>query len=82
MDDNRTPQMLQFMPKHWSTYPIIVDKKAILASSKCPWPHRGAGSPVAIAPISVSSVSGSNWPLNLGKYAASVYGQRTEGEFL
>jgi hypothetical protein len=42
--------------------------------------YRGAGSPLAVAPISVSSINGSNLPLNSGRNAASVYGQRTDGE--
>jgi hypothetical protein len=43
-------------------------------------PHRGAGSPLAVTPISVTSVSGSSFPLNSGKNDASVYGQCTDGD--
>jgi hypothetical protein len=42
--------------------------------------YRGAGNPEATAPISVKRVSGSRVPLNSGRNAASVYGQRTLGE--
>lgn len=45
-------------------------------------PHRGAGSPLAVNPISVTSVRGSSFPLNSGKNDASVYGQCTDGESL
>lgn len=42
--------------------------------------YRGAGNPEATAPISVKRVNGSSVPLNSGRNAASVYGQRTLGE--
>lgn len=43
-------------------------------------PHHDAGRPDADAPISVKLVRESNLPLSSGRYAASVYGQWTEGE--
>ena len=43
-------------------------------------PHRGAGSPLPVNPISVTSVSGSSFPLNSGRNDASVYGQCTDAE--
>jgi hypothetical protein len=42
--------------------------------------YLGDGSPEAAAPISVSSVNGSNLPLNSGLNAAPVYGHRTLGD--
>ena len=42
--------------------------------------YHDAGNPETEAPISVNWISESNFPLNSGRYAASVYGQWTEGE--
>lgn len=56
--------------------------RTTLCIVKTPFTHnyRGAGNPDATVPISVKRVSGSRVPLNSGRNAASVYGQRTLGE--
>lgn len=56
--------------------------RTILCIVKTPFTYnyRGAGNPEATVPISVKRVSGSRVPLNSGRNAASVYGQRTLGE--
>jgi hypothetical protein len=64
----------------WVSKKESIEQFVCIGKTPFNFSYRGAGNPEATAPISVRRVKGSSVPLNSGRNAASVYGQRTLGE--